>query len=76
VVTGWDPGHRLGFSGQNIFCAVLAWSRIRFVGFATDEKAENTLWPLANCVEAIGGVPKVVPADPMACVKAGVTATW
>jgi len=57
-----------------VFCAVLAWSRWRFVRFAADEKAETTLAMLAECFEALGGVPKVVLADRMACLKAGVVA--
>jgi transposase len=75
----WSPGETLvidwGKEGRlHIFCAVLAWSRVRFVRFATDEKAETTLRLLAECFEAIGGVPKVVLADRMGCLKGGVVA--
>ena len=58
----------------HIFCAVLAWSRVRFVRFATDEKADTTLRLLAECFETLGGVPKVVLADRMGCLKGGVVA--
>jgi transposase len=57
-----------------VFCAVLAWSRFRFVRFATDEKAATTFGLLAECFETLGGVPKMVLADRMGCLKAGVVA--
>jgi hypothetical protein len=57
-----------------VFCAVLAWSRFRFVRFAADEKAATTLGLLAECLEMLGGVPKTVLADRMGCLKAGVVA--
>ena len=60
--------------GLHLFCAVLAWSRFRFVRFATDERAETTLGLLAECFAALGGVPKVVLADRMGCLKGGVVA--
>jgi hypothetical protein len=41
--------------GLHLFCAVLAWSRFRFVRFATDERAETTLGLLAECFAALGG---------------------
>jgi hypothetical protein len=53
---------------------VLAWSRWRFVGFADNERAETTFDMLARCFEAMGGVPKVVLADRMGCLKGGVVA--
>lgn len=58
----------------HIFSAVLVWSRIRFVRFALDERRETTLRLLAECFEELGGVPAVVLADRMACLKAGVVA--
>jgi len=75
----WAPGDTLvidwGSDGPlHVFCAVLAWSRWRFVRFAADERAETTFAMLAECFEAIGGVPKVVLADRMACLRAGVVA--
>jgi transposase len=75
----WAPGETLIIDwgtqdGLHVFCAVLAWSRFRFVRFATDEKAATTLALLAECFEALGGVPKVVLADRMACLKGGVVA--
>jgi transposase len=60
--------------GLHIFCAVLAWSRYRFVRFGPDERAETTLALLAECLEEIAGVPGVVLADRMACLKGGVVA--
>jgi transposase len=75
----WTPGQTLVIDwgtedGLHVFCAVSAWSRWRFVRFATDEGAETTLSMLAECFEALGGVPKVVLADRMGCLKGGVVA--
>jgi len=75
----WSPGDTLvidwGSEGTlHVFCAVLAWSRWRFVRFAADERAATTLAMLAECFEELGGVPKVVLADRMGCVKGGVVA--
>jgi hypothetical protein len=61
-------------AGLQVFCAVLAFSRVRFVRFARDQRRETTLRLLSECLEALGGVPKVVLADRMACLKAGVVA--
>jgi hypothetical protein len=58
----------------HVFCAVLAWSRFRFVRFADNERSETTLAMLAECFEELGGVPKVVLADRMGCLKGGVVA--
>ena len=75
----WAPGETLiidwgVLDGVHVFCAVLAWSRFRFVRFAADEKAATTLGMLAECFEELGGVPKVVLADRMGCLKGGVVA--
>jgi transposase len=75
----WASGDTLvidwGVQGRlHVFCAVLAWSRIRFVRFAGDEKATTTLALLAECFETLGGVPRTVLADRMGCLKAGVVA--
>jgi transposase len=75
----WAPGETLIIDwgtqdGVHVFCAVLAWSRFRFVRFAADEKATTTLAMLAECFEELGGVPKVVLADRMGCLKGGVVA--
>jgi transposase len=48
----WTPGDTLVIDwgadrGLHVFCAVLAWSRVRFVRFAADEKAATTLGLLA-----------------------------
>lgn len=73
------PGEHLvidwGSEGDlHVFCAVLAWSRVRFVRFATDESQTTTLALLAECFETLGGVPAVVLADRMGCLKGGVVA--
>lgn len=75
----WTPGDCLVIDwgvqdGLHVFCAVLAWSRVRFVRFAADEKAATTLGLLAECFEVLGGVPKTVLADRMGCLKAAVVA--
>ena len=57
-----------------MFCAVLAWSRWRFVRLAAGEKAATTMALLAECFEALGGVPKIVLADRMGCLKSAVVA--
>jgi transposase len=75
----WSPGEHLVIDwgvlgGLHVFCAVLAWSRVRFVRFAEDERAETTMGMLAECFEQLGGVPGVVLADRMGCLKGGVVA--
>ncbi|HLZ94509.1 MAG TPA: IS21 family transposase [Candidatus Dormibacteraeota bacterium] len=60
--------------GLHMFCAVLAWSRYRFVRFASDETRETTLGLLAECFEELGGVPAVALTDRMGCLKNGVVA--
>jgi transposase len=75
----WSPGEHLVIDwgvlgGLHVFCAVLAWSRVRFVRFADNERAETTLGLLAQCFEQLGGVPAVVLADRMGCLKGGVVA--
>jgi hypothetical protein len=75
----WSPGEHLvidwgSLGGLHVFCAVLAWCRVRFVRFALDEHAETTLALVAECFETLGGVPGVVLADRMGCLKGGVVA--
>lgn len=75
----WEPGDVLaidwGALGTlHVFCAVLAWSRIRFVYFADNERSETTLAALSACFEYLGGVPRTVLADRMGCLKGGVVA--
>jgi hypothetical protein len=75
----WTPGETLIIDwgvqgGVHVFCAVLAWSRFRFVRFADNEKAPTTFALLAECFETLGGVPKSVLADRMGCLKSGVVA--
>ena len=76
----WSPGEYLVIDwaeaapGLFLFCAVLAFSRWRFVAFATDQKASTTLALIAEALAGIGGVPARVLADRMACLKGGVVA--
>jgi transposase len=76
----WVPGETLVIDwgtlpgGVKVFCAVLAWSRVRFVRFARDETAATTMAMLAECFETLGGVPAKVLADRMGCLKGGVVA--
>jgi transposase len=75
----WSPGEYLvidwgELGGLHVFCAVLAWCRVRFVRFADNERADTTLGLLAQCLELLGGVPAVVLADRMGCLKGGVVA--
>ena len=58
----WSPGQHLVIDwgvldGLHVFCAVLGWSRFRFVRFARDERAETTFRMLTECFEVLGGVP-------------------
>ncbi len=75
----WAPGDMLVFDWGEIgplfvFCAVLAWSRFRFVSFADNLGAEATMTALAECFEYIGGVPKTALTDRMGCLKGGTVA--
>jgi transposase len=60
--------------GWEIFCAVLAWSRYRFVRVATEQTRTTTLRLLAECFTEVEGVPRVVLTDRMGCLKAGTVA--
>ncbi len=75
----WAPGDMLVFDWGEIgplfvFCAVLAWSRFRFVFFADNLGAETTMGALAQCMEVLGGVPKTLLTDRMGCLKGGTVA--
>jgi hypothetical protein len=75
----WAPGEVLAIDwgsvgALHVFCAVLAWSRVRFVRFAGNERSETTLAMLAECFEEPGGAPKTVLADRMGCLKGCVVA--
>jgi transposase len=75
----WTPGDMLvidwGEIGPlSVFCAVLAWSRWRFVYFADNQRAETTFIALAACFEALGGVPATVLSDRMGCLKGATVA--
>jgi hypothetical protein len=75
VGTGRHVGHRLGqIGGLMVFCAVLAWSRFRFVCFADNQRAETTFAALAACFGTLGGVPKSILSDRMGCLKGGTVA--
>ena len=69
LVIDWTPE-----AGMHIFCAVLAWSRYRFVRFALNQTRETTLALLAECFEELEAVPAVVLSDRMSCLKNGVVA--
>jgi transposase len=60
--------------GWEHFCAVLAWSRYRFVRYGADQTRATTLALLAECFEELGGVPAVVLTDRMGCLRAGIVA--
>jgi len=75
----WAPGDVLAIDWGEIgplyvFCAVLAWSRWRFVFFADNLRADTTFTALAACFEELGGVPKTVLSDRMGCLKGGTVA--
>jgi transposase len=76
----WVPGEYLVFdwtelvAGLHMFCAVLAWSRWRFVRFSSDEKAHTTMAFLAEAFTLAGGVPVKTLTDRMGCLKGGVVA--
>ena len=75
----WAPGDMLvidwGEIGPlSVFCAVMAWSRWRFVYFADNQRAETTMGALAACFEELGGVPRTVLSDRMGCLKGGTVA--
>jgi len=65
LVIDWTPA-----GGFQMFGAVLAWCRYRFVRFATDQRRATTLALVAECLEEIGGVPSVVLSDRMAGLRA------
>ena len=75
----WTPGDMLVFDWGEIgplfvFCAVMAWSRIRFVYFADNLGAESTMTALARCFEYLGAVPKTALTDRMGCLKGATVA--
>lgn len=75
----WTPGDMLVIDWGEIgplfvFCAVLAWSRWRFVYFADNLRADTTMTALAACFEELGGVPATVLTDRMGCLKGATVA--
>jgi transposase len=59
---------------HEVFCAVLAWSRYRFVRFAQDQTRTTTLRLLGECFAELGGVPAVVLSDRMSALRASIVA--
>jgi transposase len=57
-----------------VFCAVMAWSRVRFVYFADNLGATSTMTALARCFEYLGAVPRTALTDRMGCLKGGTVA--
>jgi transposase len=75
----WTPGDMVVFDWGEIgplfvFCAVVAWSRMRFVYFADNLGAESTMTALARCFEYLGAVPKTALTDRMGCLKGATVA--
>lgn len=75
----WSPGDVLAFDwGETgklfMFCAVLAWSRVRYVRFFDNLGADATLEGLAGCFEYLGGVPAVALTDRMGCLRSATVA--
>lgn len=75
----WAPGDMVVFDWGEIgplfvFCAVVAWSRYRFVYFCDNLGADATMEALAACFERIGGVVKCALTDRMGCLKGGTVA--
>jgi transposase len=75
----WAPGDTVVFDWGEIgplyvFCAVVAWSRVRFVYFADNLGAESTMTALARCFEYLGAVPKTALTDRMGCLKGATVA--
>jgi transposase len=75
----WAPGDTVVFDWGEIgplfvFCAVVAWSRVRFVHFADNLGADSTMNALARCFEYVGAVPRAALTDRMGCLKAGTVA--
>ena len=62
--------------GGRCTCSARCWPGpdVRFVRFATDQQQATTLGLLAECFDVLGGVPKIVLADRMGCLKGGVVA--
>ena len=69
VVIDWAEHGR-----WKIFCAVLGWSRVRFVRLATDMTTDTTLRLLAECLDTVGGVPAVVLSDRMVSLRGQIVA--
>ena len=75
----WAPGDMVVFDWGEmgplfVFCAVVGWSRYRFVYFTDNLGAEATMEALALCFETIGGVPNKALTDRMGCLKGGTVA--
>jgi hypothetical protein len=51
----------------HVFCAVLAFSRVRFARFADNGRADTTPAMLAECFETLGGCQRWSSPDRMGC---------
>ena len=74
---GRDAGHRLGrVQGGGCTCSARCWPGrgSGSSGSPPTRRQPTTLAMLAECFEVLGGVPKVVLADRMGCLKGGVVA--
>lgn len=77
---GWSSGEYVVFDsahaapGLFLFCAVLAFSRGRFVRLATGQEASTLLALIAEALASAGRVSARILAARMACLKGGVAA--
>lgn len=62
------------WAGWEVFCAVLVWSRVRFVRISGDQRQATTLGLLAECFETLGDVPAVVLADRIGYLRGPIVA--
>ena len=67
LVVDWGHAGKVqtaaGLRPLSVFCAVLGWSRYRFIRFTTSQKFASLAGCLATCFEQIGGVPGRVMFD-------------
>ena len=75
----WAPGDMLvidwGEIGElSVFCAVLAWSRWRFVFFADNERATTTFTALGRVLRGVGRCPQDGAVGSDGCLKGATVA--